>query len=433
MKKLMYSWALPVILVLSGLVGLYILVPETSVDRDINPPPTNGFETIVREGSEDENNGINREAWFNNMHRHAPGTDWRAMEYQNSLMLNKKRQDRLSNLRSGDLEILADGKLTGYWNERGSLNQSGSVFDTEYSPEEDKIYTISAGGVLWKGKRDGSSWEVIHQNLQFNHGLLKFVPHNGGKRLITFIGRIPHYSDDLGETWTAAEGWMNYADSWGTFSYPLLSSDSLFVYALAKPSYWDPWVLYKSEDLAETFYPIQTLETHDYNDWALSEPHGSGTIILTRRKPSETLFYEIDQSADTLILINSTSTFKFKDRRANLAGAVSDTVEKWYAYSNFEGFNGFYQSIDQGKSWVLQSELSESPWDVGVFVSPSAPENVYYGGVECFRSPNEGKDWIKINNWGAYYSSPATTIHADIMHFSEFTDPNGKAAILKSA
>ena len=308
------------------------------------PEPTGGFQTIVRDGSEDEGNASDREAWFERMHRHEPGDDWRAIEYRNSLKLNRDRLAATTNQRGGDLEVLADGKLTGYWNERGSLNQAGSVFDTEYNPDEDKIYTISAGGVLWKGARDGSSWEVIHQNLRFNHGLLKLVPYNGSKRLLAFIGRIPHYSDDFGISWTAAEGWMDYADSWGTFAHPILSADSMFIYALAKPSYWDSWTLYKSEDLGENFTAILDLDTHDNNDWFISEPHGSGMVMLTRRAGNEAIFYEIDQLADTLKLINSTSTFRFKDRRANLEGAqINDTLQKWYAYSNYEGFNGFYQ------------------------------------------------------------------------------------------
>jgi photosystem II stability/assembly factor-like uncharacterized protein len=423
---------LSVLFLLAGGLSIGLLMQYlTTTSSGFMPQPTNGFQTIVRQGQEEGENTQERERWLESMHRAAPGDDWKAIEYTNSLLLDQKRDQQSPSQRGGgDPEVLANGRLTGYWKERGSLNQAGSVMDTEYDLEDDLIYTISAGGSLWKGKRDGSFWEVVHQNLRFNRGLLELLSHNGGKRMLAFIGRKPHYSDDLGLNWTPADGWMDYADSWGTFAHPLLTKDSSFLYALAKPSYWENWTLYKSEDLGESFSPIVDLNTHDGNDWEITEPYESGRVILTRRAGSETRFYEIDQKADTLKLLTSTSSFTFNNRRANLVGALDMGVEKWYAYSNFEGFDGIYQSQDQGQTWTFQGTLGEAPWAVGLYLSPSNPQNIYVGGVECYRSPNEGKDWIKINDWGAYYSSPENTLHADIMNFAEFVDPQGDPFLL---
>ena len=120
------------------------------------PIPTNG-ETVIHEGGEDEDNQSKREQWFELMHSAAPGTNWRQIEEENSRRHHKARLalKKDANAKNG-FEYLADSLLTGSWYERGSRNQSGNVGVTEYDQEEDIIYTVSGGGTIFKGKRDGS-------------------------------------------------------------------------------------------------------------------------------------------------------------------------------------------------------------------------------------------------------------------------------------
>ena len=43
------------------------------------------------------------------------------------------------------------------------------------------------------------------------------------------------------------------------------------------------------------------------------------------------------------------------------------------------------------------------PWEVGLYVSPSDPDALFMGEVECYRSLNAGQHWDKANNWWDYY------------------------------
>ena len=149
---------------------------------------------------------------------------------------------------------MANGKVLGRWIEQGSVNQAGSVFDTEYDPIRDEIWLISAGGTLWRSPRDGSNWQVVHQGLRFSTGLLKFIPRPQGRRLLAFVERIPHYSDDDGLTWQAANG-INYTTRDGNFYKPTVLQNAIYV--LAKATYSARIILYKSTDQGETYQPIQ--------------------------------------------------------------------------------------------------------------------------------------------------------------------------------
>ncbi len=394
------------------------------------PAPTGG-ETIIKFGEEEGDNQAKREKWFELMHSHAPGNDWRAMEYINAIDRIEKRQNAVQQRGNGDLEILADGNLRGYWYERGSINQAGSVFDTEYDPDTDIIHTISAGGSLWKGNRDGSNWEVVNQDLRFNNGLLEVIDWNGEERMLAMISRIPHFSTDLGVTWTASTG-ITYDDSWGNFGSPLVHRQSNNVYVLAKKSYWVNAFLFKSTDGGETFYPIFQFDTHDMNRLDMEQPYGSDNIYLVYKKDNSTNFYLVNEDTEELDLLNSTSDFIFNNRRANLEGTTIDTFERWISYSNMDGDEGVFVSEDFGATWIKKGVMDASPWRVGIYISPSNPDALYMGEVECFRSMNGGANWQKVNNWYDYYGNEAYTLHADIMHFAEFNDADGNPFLLIS-
>lgn len=243
------------ILIIGG-TSLFFFLQET--EPTYYPQPT----TIISSQEEDGNNQIKREEWMEQMHRAAPSINWRAIEYRTQKERHKKRVQNAhfaGNLPEGELEVLADGRVTGTWIERGSLNQAGSVFDAEYDQETDEIWLLSAGGTLWKGPRDGSDWQVVNQDFKFSHGLLKFVSHNGGRRLISAIQRVPHYSDDEGITWTATEG-LPINDNWGNIRHSVVLNDSLnSIYLISKRDYWANTKIFKSIDKGESFNEIMIL------------------------------------------------------------------------------------------------------------------------------------------------------------------------------
>ena len=387
-------------------------------------------------GEEDGENAIKREKWFELMHSAAPGADWRRIEYQHQILKHRQRvQQRRGILtRGGDPVEIAGGKLVGMWRERGSLNQAGSVFETDYDVENDEIWLVSAGGTIFKGKRSGSDWEVINQDIQFNNGLLKFIPHNGGRRLLAMAGKIPHFSDDDGKSWSPSAGVPVNDLQWADFRNVTVLDDSLrSIYLISKPSYSERAKVYKSVDHAETFIEIYSLNGSDLNRFALCKPHHSNDLFLVQKQNNQTRIFQINTETDAVEAVGSGTAFLFGNSPANLAATVQNFQQRFIAYggNTDDGFFA-YRSDDFGNTWEKLGQLESEPWGVGIYILPSDPNVLFAGEVHCQVSRNGGQSWVRRNDWWAYYPNVETALHADMMHFSEYTTKTGEVFQLVS-
>ncbi|RMG84732.1 MAG: T9SS C-terminal target domain-containing protein [Bacteroidetes bacterium] len=387
------------------------------------PAPT----TILSDHEEDGNNGEKRAQWFEKMHRAAPGTNWRALEYETQK--NRAERRAQAHTRNPISETLANGHLTGTWVERGSINQAGSVFDAEYDPVTDEIWLLSAGGTLWKAHRDGSDWAPVNQDFRFSHGLLRFVPlDGGGRRLLAAIERVPHYSDDDGQTWHAAQG-VPIEDNWANIRHAVVVPDSLHtIYFISKKSYWEPIKIFKSTDKGKTYFPIHSFDTNEFNHAALCLPHHSTEVFLIE-KSDPVRFYKINPDTDELDLLSENPDFSFGNTRANLVGTSGDATTIFYAYNND---NEVFRTTDFGQNWEMRGAIDAQPWSVGLFVSPFDPDLVLAGEVDCHRSLDGGKNWFRVNHWWEYYDNIAHKLHADMMDFNAFETADGQPFILIS-
>ncbi|MEM9821286.1 MAG: T9SS type A sorting domain-containing protein [Bacteroidota bacterium] len=401
---------------------------EKAPSQPNQPMPTDG--TIVVVNEEEGDNQSKREAWFELMHRTAPDVNWRKIEYQNQITRHQARKNEATES-SGGNEVLADGNLEGEWRERGSINQSGSVFETLYDEDSDQIYTISAGGTLWKGERDGSNWEVINQDLKFNPGLLQFVQMESHKRMIALIGQFPHYSDDGGLNWIPSEGIQAF-DGWARSKWiHQLPDENQSIFLISRPDAWSAFKVYKSTDQGETFTSIISLVSSDQDRYALCKPHHSNELYLIEKINNNfTGFYRIDPVTNEIDTLEVTNQFSFQGGRANLyASKISDELTRFYAY---DGNGNVYISEDSGTTWILQGTTPERPWEVGIYVSPSNPDFLLTGGIECHKSYDAGKTWETMNGWGEYYDDVVTKLHADMMVFHEVQTVDGDTVTLVS-
>lgn len=399
-----------------------------SKNKKSYPKPTN---TIVNQNSEDADNQIKRETWFEQMHNAAPGVNWRSIERTTAMKRNNARVRESQtgvDSRSNVSETIADGKITGTWQERGSLNQAGSVIDTEYDAIADKIWTLSAGGSLFRGSRDGSNWEVINQNLRFSHGLLKFIPIENGRRLLAPIERLPHFSDDEGLTWTASIG-IDIDDNWGNIGDAIVLEDSLnTIYLMSKPDYWADLKIFKSTDKGVSFQTIKTLNSNDFNHFKMVKPHNANDVYFIE-KGATTTISKINQTTDELEELSNSDQFIFDDSRANAAATQVDSTTIFYTYNSNQEI---WKTTDFGETWEMRGTINSNPWSVGVYVSPSNPENLFYGEVNAHRSADGGQTWTLVNEWWEYYDFPLTKMHADMMAFNEFQTANGEDFLLVS-
>jgi photosystem II stability/assembly factor-like uncharacterized protein len=409
-------------------ICLAIIIAFTGCDSEYNHDKLPQPITTVKADMEEEGKSDQRRAWIEDLHRCEEGVDWRTVEYQTAIEKSQRRSEALKHrgLRSGD-EVLADGQLMGRWRERGSSNQAGSVIATHYNASEDKIYTISAGGSLFKSTPDGLDWEVVNDRLRFNGSLLNFVGSSPDERLVALINRIPHYSNDNGESWQTSQG-ISINDRWGNTFSPIVHNSKVFV--LSKPDYWSPLTIYMSADNGSSYAAIQQLSSHDAANYHLFSPHHNDALFFIER--TDTLSFKIHQFNDTLNQFDeviSSSSVGFGTARCNMAGTVRNGNLELIIYN---GKNEVIKSIDQGLSWTTIGQLPASPWGVGIYITPSDPDVMLMGAVECHRSTNGGQSWNTINKWWDYYGDVVNKLHADIMYFNEFIDNEGDPALLIS-
>lgn len=379
-------------------------------------------------GEEDGENQQKREAWFELMHAAAPGTDWRAIEYQNQIKVHRTNAINRQSLQNrNDLVEIADGRIIGFWNERGSQNQAGSVFDTWYDKETDEIWLISAGGTLFKGPRSGNNWEVIMEDLQLNPGLLEFIPTDSGRRILAFAGKQPHFSDDEGLTWQQSTGVVVNDHRWAAFHSPVVLNDSLHsFYLISKPDYWSNARIYKSTDLGETFQQIHNIGSHEMDRFSLCKPHHSEELFYIEKGDAETVFYKIDEESDELIELSRNTDWNFGGSRANLAGIKLDSTYRWIVYAEEDDEHFAFVSEDFGEHWQKLGQLEDRPWNVGIFISPTNPDFMLAGAVHCMYTIDGGNTWQRRNDWWAYYSNVNGALHADMMDFEEYETADGE-------
>lgn len=425
-------WVAGAILFLLGLV--YTMYPTSISLNPLRPLPTNG-QTQVRLDGETSHEREKREAWFELMHRTAPGTDWRAMEYQNQVWLAGMRK-YAANLRGGgDQEVLANGKLTGRWNERGSRNQAGSVVATTFDPESEEIWLVSAGGSIFKGTLAGSDWEVINQDYKFNGDLIQFVPTDSGRRLLAILNKVIHYSDDDGQTWQASTGMDTYDNNWGTRRYPIVLDDSLHtIYYLVQEWLPGPWKsdvgIYRSQDLGESFQKVTSFNVGNINSFCLTRIKGTNEVAMLKKNgTNKTALYLLDTDTGLPELVGETTSFDIGDERANLEAIREGNQTTYYTYTSS---HELYRSTDGGMSWSYVSTFAKNPWNVGVFVSETNPDFMLMGEVECHRSVDGGLNWDIYNPWWTYYDDVEGSLHADMMYFAEYIKKDGTPFFLIS-
>lgn len=368
-----------------------------------------------------------KKEYFAKLHQGAPDLDWRAIEDETALTkhLIKSKLRTQSSYNRNDVEELADGNLSGTWIERGSDNQSGSVFDVRYRQTTDELYLISAGGSLFKGKRDGSQWDVLQQDLRFaNRFLFLTQTEDIENRIISAIGGKPYYSDDEGATWTKATG-LSGSSGWNFKNAVQLENENKSIYTLHRSANWQDIQLVVTNDRGESYQVIHTFSTSDMNNVAMTKPHHSDEVLVIEQFTADmSKLYSLNQTDNQLEEINMEVPFGFgSNERANLIANYLNDEQVLYSYNSD---NIVYKSIDNGISWTEQGEIPIRPWEVAMYNSKVNSNILFTGGVNAYRSADGGATWDLINEWYEYYDNVESALHADIMSYGEFETAEGQ-------
>lgn len=362
-----------------------------------------------------------RLAWIDTVHRIEPGKDWRTVEANNRVQMSVQRAARLSEkkekaLADTRLQTLANGRLTGFWWERGSADQSGSAANSEYDTRTDTIISRSASGNIWKATLEGNDWKIIDDADRLNYRLRLIA--NNKDRLLRWTDMTAEYSDDWGKKWQSASELKGLKESrekysWGSIERLMRAKD--IVYLITREWNGDPWgakwVLYRSNDFGKTYTQIYTT-MKDFTLWTNGEFSSNAYYI------SEGVLNKIAPNGTTSVL----STLPAAN--CQISGGFDDG-KSLYLYAYADG--NLYKSNNGAKAWNLQGKTADGNI---TFVSQSDHNLVTCGFVDCYRSNDGGKTWNVINTWGEYYSQPESKLHADIMNISSFFDKSGKEVIL---
>jgi hypothetical protein len=385
------------------LVLLLLLTPLVECTHH-HPAPT--------ESEEGESGMLHkRDLYFDLSHRAAPGIDWRRENER--VMTEAYAALSKKNAPEGGTQSYAGGKIQAAWLERGSANQAGSMIALDYVPATNQIYSISDAGTLWRGPLDGNNWINLNRDLRFDNRRLQVIPKpGGGQRILTVIGKKVWYSDDEGATFTQSTGW-NFYDGWGGPIQLIAANDGTNIRIYYTVLTWDatPWAarvqVYYSANMGQTFSLVTTLAHGESGQVSMWHPYNTGDCYLLNQSSK---LYKFNVATLTQIGANSTLPTgvdcQLRGYRSN-GGSVT-----FYVMTDGKKI---WRSTNNGISWQLRSSVDPGAWSVGMEVSLSDPNKVFYGNVDAYRSTDGGSTWNTVNEWWEYYGNVPGKLHADIM------------------
>ncbi|MEJ8844624.1 T9SS type A sorting domain-containing protein [Lacibacter sp. H375] len=400
---------------------------KTAIAKTIMPPPGGKFE-------HEDSFRIMREKYWAALHTTAPGTNWKEIENKNREQIIKKQDERRSEVfRPSQIqsEVFANGKITGTWYERGSNNLSGRFTELVYDKEEDMLYGISAGRDFWKGKPDGSNWQVLNERVPL-HGygeILTLFKTATVKRFLTVSPTTnrPIYSSNNGSSWSGSafnSAWSGYVDKL------IMVDNSAQTIFMTAGYIFGPQYLFYSNDGGINFNKVNL--TADFI--------AGQTYLSIAKAPAvnEVFLFDANKASYS---VNETGVLT---KRGNITGlpASTNVTTTTFTTRNYEFRISrdatsnlvFYALIDKRKLYksadgLTWQAISNLPTESGCFkvfnVAPHNPNWLVYGEVDQFYSINGGVSWVRCNSWGEYYSNP-NKFHADIMTFQYFQHANGE-------
>jgi len=377
---------------------------------------------------------IKRQEWIDQMHRAAPGTDWRTMDEQARMELYQNRLPELQQAaRSGwhkgaRMESIADGALTGQWIEKGSDNLAGRVHCVDVDFTNNRLYAASDGGQIFAGSLSGEGWTSLSDpfrisNIQF----LRAFPNNaGGTRILASNEKVRmNFSDDLGVTWKISDGLSSYYSG-----YDLLRAVSQVDGTLYMLAYKSGYLyLFKSSDLGTNFSRIAKITGSSKSDIWTNRFGNDSLYLIDQNK-----VYSLQNSSELVNIATVNLSFtNDKIQQLQLAGCTVASVTKLYAMYRLENASYFYGTGNIFTSWNYRGTMEQGPFMSNSFgASPTTPNLIAFGGINACFSTNGGVNWTEVNSWGEYYNDMLHKLHADIPEIEFFKKPDGTDLVFVS-
>lgn len=395
-----------------------------------------------------DSKGSQRRAYIEQLHRSAPGDDWRAidaatMARDQERRLTARRQAMARGADEAELRTVRLGSVSsGQWHERGSGNQAGRVIGADIDPLNfGRIIVYAHGGQLWQAQRALLDWSSLNDSVQFvPNGLGGSFRRLAGTpdRLLVASDRPSglYYSDDLGQNWTAASGFtvlfrgsaQGLAERGGADEVYLLRNYHTALNPNPRPK------LFASTDRGGSFSDLGFVGQR--NQTALFAPrHDSSEVYLLE----EFTLKRIEPGTQNLVTLSTVPAgFPIADRQVLLTGGVT-TGGVTFLYAiyatgiSLSDSARVFRSLDGGMNWTERTQAPTGAFSFNSAASSTRdPDKIYLGGVELYRSHDGAASWQRVNAWTEYYTQPGTRLHADIPAIDVFYSSSGFERILIS-
>ena len=418
---------------------LGIWFPETKPEIKGRQPVPTEFD-IKKSKRKDFKN--QRKDYIRNMHRAHPDADWEKMDAEfRKIRTDKVRQIRQDLFYSGDLNPQykqtenINRDLSGYWQERGSNNLAGRILTADIDWENNLIYCASDGGNIWRGSLTGEDWISLTDYLQIRGiHFLRLIEFDDTRRLLIANGDNLHYTDDEGVTLQLSNG-LDFLSGWGgNYLKRVIITEDKIVYLLASEgtgNWNNVGTIYKSTDHGRNFTKILSLDTNagmssnqsseHYDIW--TSRYFSGYIYLLHNDE----FYRITDADELEFIANIPVSGSSENI---LTGGMGSNYPFFYAHVGGQ----IYQSMNGGNSWIDRGERPQWYFNLQNSFNSSNinRDQIFWGGMEVFKSTSGGNSWNLVNNWWEYYGNEATMLHADIPEVRFFLDPEYNEVALVS-
>jgi photosystem II stability/assembly factor-like uncharacterized protein len=378
-----------------------------------------------------------RELWIEEMHKTPPDLNWQVIENANHLakidghntMVNKYLSEGKKTKDMMLETIIGESGLRGEWYEKGSKNQAGRMHTADIDFDNHLIYAGSSGGNIWRGSLTGTDWTCLNNGLQLKGIIYVKVLKVGHKERILIASSSPSgvwFTDDEGIHWTSAKG-LEKPHNWGSIRRGVWvnSRNELYIlttewnYSLKKSI----TAIYRSTDYGENFKPVMkyNLSAGFCDMWA-PEYDYAGVFFVHK----DTLSQIEDGKITKLGNINAGQKYS-NVSRTFLRGSIINTnisLSMLLVLKN-KTASSVYRTHNLKQWYYLGDAPSRTFMGNSFNVSYTDTTLLFVGGMELWRSENNGADWKHVNGWGQYYGDPKNKLHADIPGIIYLHSPQG--------
>ena len=261
-----------------------------------------------------------------------------------------------------------------------------------------------------------------------SNGILQFIPH--GSCRLPFAGRLPHYSDDDGISWTRLLA--SPIPTAGKYTLPVVLNDgeNFPVFVLCQ-NITGRYRLYLSLDQGKTICAI-SIQHERFSPPSTSFSSPFQYRVLAEKRENRARIYRDRPDHHQLEWINEGQTSQLRQCPRQPGGHHGRNCAYLYAYTNSEDLTGKPTAPRTAEYNGNSRERCPQRPGKWVYVQPSDPNVLYMGEVECHRSLDASKTWEKINEWWEYYEDIEGACMPTLWILQNSKQPPGQPFLLVS-